>query len=134
MKTKLIFLALIAIAVFQSCGSGSSYQDKVQSIEEIEKADPLTFLSVEGKYGENFWGDKIEIEGTITNLATVASYKDAKVRVNFFTKTKTLLGSEEYTVYEIFKPNSQKNFTLTVKNYENVNSIGLDVVEAIPLN
>lgn len=132
MKTKLFFLALIAIAMLQSCGSGSSYQEKVQTIEEMERSEPLSFLGISGKFEENFWGDEINIEAEVSNSATVASYKDIVVRVSYYTKTNTLLGSEDFTVYEVFKPNTIKKVALNVTKYKNVKALNLEIISAIP--
>jgi hypothetical protein len=110
--------------------SGSSYEEKIMTIEEIERSQPTNFLSANGTYNENFWGDKIKIQGRIKNSATVAIYKDAVIKVIYYSKTKTVLGSENYTIYEVFSPHSTKNFELKVTNYKDVNSIGLDVVSA----
>ncbi|RBA27578.1 hypothetical protein [Flavobacterium tibetense] len=111
--------------------SGSSYQEKVMTVEEIERSQPKKFLSANGTYNENFWGNKIKIQGRIKNSATVAIYKDAVIKVTYYSKTKTVLGSENYTIYEVFSPHSTKNFELKVTKYKNVNSIGLDIVNAI---
>lgn len=111
-------------------GSGS-YQEKVMTVEEIERSQPTNFLTASGYYNENFWGDKLKVHGTITNSATVASYKDAVVRITYYSKTKTELGSKDYTIYEVFPPHSTKNFELKIDNYKDVNSIGWDVVSAV---
>lgn len=113
-------------------GSGDSYQEKVMTIEEIERSQPTNFLSANGTYRENFWGDKIKVNCVLTNRATVATYKDAVVRITYYTKTKTELGSKEYSVYEIFPPNSSKTIELKIDNYKDVNSIGWDVISASP--
>lgn len=109
-----------------------NYFEKVLTIEEIENDTPTNFLLADGTYTESFWGTKINIDGKITNKATVADYKDVKVRVTYYSKTKTVLGSEEYTLYEIFPPNSVKPFKLKIENYKDVNTIGWDVVSALP--
>lgn len=113
-------------------GTGDSYQEKVMTIEEIERSQPTNFLSADGTYRENFWGDKIKVNCVITNRATVATYKDAVVRITYYTKTKTELGSKEYSVYEVFPPNSTKTVELKIDNYKDVNSIGWEVISASP--
>lgn len=113
-----------------SSNHGESYQEKVMTVEEIERADPSKFLKADGNYNKNFWGDKIKVHGVIQNLATVASYKDAVIRVTYYSKTKTELGSKEYTIYEMFEPHSTKNFELKIDNYKDVSSIGWEVVSA----
>ena len=110
--------------------SSGSYQEQKISIEEKEQAYPTNFLDATGTYRENLLGDKLKINGTITNSATVATYKDAIVRVTYYSKSKTNLGSEDYTIWDVFPPHSTKKFKLKIKNYSNVNSIGWDVIDA----
>lgn len=107
-----------------------SYHEKKMTIEDIENSEPLRFLNADGNYNKSFWGTKIKVHGNITNKATVATFKDAVVRITYYSKTKTILGSNDYTIYELFPPNSIKKFELKIKNYKDVNSIGWDVIKA----
>ncbi|MDD4236717.1 MAG: hypothetical protein PHF99_11945 [Bacteroidales bacterium] len=129
-----IFAAIAIISNINQNGSGhnsgDNYQEKVMTVEETERSQPTKFLSATGTYRENFWGDKFKVDCKITNKATVATYKDAVVRVTYYTKTKTVLGSNDYTIYETFPPNSTKTVEIQIENYKNVNSIGWDVISA----
>jgi hypothetical protein len=116
-----------------SSSSASGYQQKIMTIEEIERSQPAKFLKADGTYRENFWGDKFKIKCTISNKATVASYKDPVVRVTYYSKTKTVLARNSYTIYEVFQPHSEKTVDLKIDNYKDVNSIGWEVVSAIGL-
>lgn len=107
-----------------------SYEQKVMTVEEMEKATPVNFLNASGNYNENFWGNKIKVHGVINNTATVATYKDAVVRVTYYTKTNTEIATADYTIYDIFPPHSEVKFELKIDNYENVSTIGWDVIEA----
>lgn len=111
-------------------GTGDNYYDKVQSVEEIEKSQPTDFLYADGNYRENFIGDKLVVNCVITNKATVATYIDAVVRVTYYTKTKTELESNDYTIYEEFPPTSTKTVELRIDNYKNVNSLGWEIIDA----
>jgi len=102
------------------------------TVEEIEKSAPTQFLSATGNYRENFWGDKFKIDCEITNKATVATYKDAVIKITYYSKTKTVLGSSKHIIYESFPPHSTKTVKLKVDNYSNVSSIGWDVIKAVP--
>jgi len=115
-----------------SGSSGESYQEKILTVEEIERTQPTNFLTVSGNYNKNFWGDKINVQGVIENRATVAKYKDAVVKVTYYSKTNTPLAKNNYTIYDVFSPRSQIKFTLKIENYQNVSSIGLDIISAIP--
>jgi len=127
---------LFVVNNMNSSGGGSygtgeeTYQEKVMTVEEIERSQPRNFLTADGNYNENFWGDKIKVYGVIKNTATVASYKDAVVRVTYYSKTKTELGSKEYTIYDNFPPHSEVKFELKIENYKDVNSIGWEVIQA----
>lgn len=103
----------------------------VMTVEEIESSQPTDFLTATGNYDKNFWGDKIRIHGNIVNKATVTTYKDAVIKVTYFSKTQTELGSKEYTIYEMFAPNSTKPFELKVDNFRDVESIGVEVTGAV---
>src|SRR4051812_42345132 len=80
--------------------SNESYQQQVLSIEEIERSEPTNFLSADGTYNENFFGNKLKIHGVVKNTATVATYKDAVIRVSYYSKTKTVLATNNYTIYD----------------------------------
>jgi len=108
-----------------------TYEEKVMTVEEIERSQPTNFLMADGNYNESFWGDKIKVHGIIKNTATVASYKDAIVRITYYSKTKTELGSKEYTIYDVFPAQSEVKFELKIENYKDVHSIGWDVITAI---
>lgn len=108
-----------------------TYQEKVMTVAEIENSQPTQFLTADGKYIQNFLGTKLKVYGTITNTATVASYKDAKVKVTYYTKTKTEIGSNTYTIYETFAPQSTVQFELKIENYQDVSTINWDVIDAI---
>lgn len=107
-----------------------SYQEKIMTVEEMERAEPLKFLNADAEYNTNFWGNKFKIRGKIKNNATVATYKDAVVRITYYSKTKTEMGSKDFTIYETLPPNLATKFELKVDNYQGVQTIGCDVVDA----
>jgi hypothetical protein len=123
-------LILGGFTIYNEINSGTSYYEKVMNIEETEQSQPTAFLDADGDYNESFWGDKINVHGKITNSATVATFKDAVVRVTYYSKTKTVLRSNDYIVYELFPPNSVNNFELKIENYKDVKTIDWDVIKA----
>jgi hypothetical protein len=114
--------------------SGDEYietvEEEVLTQEDRERLEPAKFLHADGKYRETILGNKIRIFGVVTSSATVVSYKDAVVKVTYYSKTKTELGSEKYVVYESFSPGSMVEFELKVDNYSDVETIGWEVVDA----
>lgn len=124
---------IMVTILFISCGNENkeSYAEKKMTIEQMEQSEPIRFLDVSGNYNKSFWGTKINVHGKIVNRATIATYKDAVVKVIYYSKTKTVLGSKDYIIYELFPPNSTKTFELKIENYKDVNSIGLELVKAL---
>ena len=137
LKTAVVsVLVLVGLEVFASYNNDNSqpetYADKVLTIKDIENNSPTDFLSADGKYRESFWGTKLKLDVSVTNQATVADYKDVVIRIRFYSKTETLIGTEDHTIYEVLPPNSVKNFKLEVKNYKDVETIGWEVIDALP--
>lgn len=144
------FLTLfITTVILISCNSESGTTDDSPSnnvevektpeqlkaeLKQQEQSAPSEYLTADGTYRENFFGDKLKIKCTIRNNATLASFKDIVVRVTFYTKTDTELGSKDYTLYEIVNSNSEKTIDMKIDTYKNVEKIGWRVISATPLN
>jgi hypothetical protein len=140
-KTTLLFCLVLTFLVSCDSGGSTSSSSAPKSTEELkmdltaqEQNFPTDYLSADGTYRENIWGSKLKISCTITNRATLATFKDAIVQVTYYSKTKTVLGTKEYTIYEMFPPNSSKTIELKIDNYNDVNSIGWDVISATAVN
>lgn len=133
--TIILFLLMILVSFFANYkdseySTSPTYEESVMTIQEIEAANPINYLQANGTYNENFVGDKIRIDGIIANSATVTTFKDVTVRVHFYSKTKTLIGSEDYTLYEFYPPKTKQEFKLKVKAYSNVSTLGWEVINA----
>jgi hypothetical protein len=126
-----IFIVLNKTNVGGGSGPGT-YQEKIMSIEDTEKANPAQYLEASGTYKETFWGGKFKIEGTVTNNATVAKYKDVVVEVVFYTETDTELQRERYVIYDYFPPHETKNFELKVEIPSGAKKLGWKAVDAKP--
>ena len=122
------------VLTFPSCDSGvnkENYYSKVAELTSYETNNITEFLSADGSYREGFWGDKFVVNCTIKNTAMIASFKDVTIRVTYYSATKSVLGTEDYTIYKIFAPQSEKTVELEIKNYKDVASIGWDVLQAL---
>ena len=112
MKSLTLFVALLCILItLSNCNnSGSSSQKSPEELRMelklLEQSRPADYLSVSANYHENFWGDKIKAKCTFINKASIAAYKDVVIKVIYYSKTNTELGSKDYTVYELFSPSS----------------------------
>lgn len=140
-SANLSYLIIIIGAVIglNCCGSnstndfntetGSSYQETKMTLEEQERANPMAFLSTDGTYKKNLLGEWV-LNGTVSNSATVATYKDVVLEVHFYSKTKSLIGTEKHSLYEYFVAGKTKSFKIKTFGYKGTSSIGWDIISA----
>jgi hypothetical protein len=131
---KFSYLLVIALLI-SSCRSPNSqtYEEQKMSIQEIEKTNPLNFLTADGTYNQNFWGDILKIHGMVHNKATVANYKDVVVEIIYLSQTDTELKRENYVIYDFFNANSSKAFELKVNRPSPCKKLNWSVVGATAL-
>ena len=137
---KSLFLLPVILLAAASCNSGgfsgntsaSTYQEKVMSVEETERANPSQFLVADGTYRPNFWGDKMKISGTVENTATVANFKDVVIEVTFYSATQTVLDTRQYTLYEYVPAHSKKTFEWRVDAPQDCKKLGWRAVSGTP--
>ncbi len=91
-----------------------TYEEQILSIEDQEKMGPKKFLKAAGTYKETIFGGNFKIDGTITNTATVAKFKNVVIEVNFYTSKNKYLRSERYTIADTFLAGSTKEFKLKI--------------------
>jgi hypothetical protein len=133
---KIIFSLIVASTfAFTSCNSGGSYsqQDRPKTPEELrmelkfqEQINPNKFLTVSATMSPNkvkireaglfrdaeYGVDGYNIEGTITNTATIARFKDVVLTVTFMSQTETIIEEKDHVIYEYYEPNTTKEFSL----------------------
>jgi len=140
-----LFLTGIAIQYFENQSSSynryggendsPSYEERVQSVEELEKEAPLSYLSTTGNYRKNLLGTKYKVNLNIVNTATIASYKDITIRFSFRSKTDTELSSIQKTFYEVAKAGSSKSFKVKLDiPYKEVSKLDWEITNATPKN
>lgn len=133
-KSYLLILGLCFIVVFNFCNSGGSsegyYSQKV-SIEIEERNNPLRFLSTDGTYRPTLFGNKKKvIEGSISNNATVVTYKNVTLEFYFYNKNEDKIGSGSQTLYQNFPPQKTINFKLKIDFPKGTKTIGWDIKSA----
>ncbi len=141
---KIIYSFLLASSTlgFISCGNGSpfkngpsstqNYEQNKMSLEDQEKSNPTRFLSSKGTYREEVFGHKKVIEGTITNKATVATFKDVVLHFTFLSRTQTIIGTANYVIYDFFLPNQTKPFNFKIDAPGGTATLGWEVGAAVP--
>lgn len=137
MKKSFVLAAMASVFLF-SCSESDSkraakekdnYQAAKESMENKEKKNPQNFLIVSGHDRHNLFGQTV-VKGTITNKATVAIYKDVDIKLDFYSKTKTLLETDKEIVYEIIGPGESKNFKTKYFAPKGTDSVALTVTDA----
>ncbi len=135
MSFKNLICVVIITLSFLGCQSNSSnnnvtYQSAKMTLLQKEQATPISFLKItNGTYKKNLL-DTWVIEGYVTSTATVANYKDVVITVSYYTKTKTLLGTQDFQQYEYVKPGSSVPFKIKSDGYQSTEIIGVDVKRA----
>lgn len=126
----MICIAIVSELIENRNSSSPTYEESVMTIAEMEEANPIDYLESGGQYKENFFGDKLKVEGYIENKATVTTYKDVVIEITYYSKTNSPMKIDNYTIFEFFEPTSKKPFKLKINNYSDINSIGWRIVGA----
>ncbi len=136
---KKILPALIVVSfVFAACGgddktADSNTKDKYEQTKETlgktEKENPKRFLSVEGSDRKNLIGQRV-IKGTISNKATVASYKDVDVELSFYSETGALLEKDHEVIYETITAGNSTNFKTKYFAPKGTDSVAMKIAGA----
>ncbi len=137
MKKTLPALLLLCF-VFAACNTDTDagetkekdkYEQTKESLEQTEKKNPRRFLSVIGNDRKNLIGQRV-IKGTVSNTATVASYKDVDIELSFFSKTGALLEKDHEVIYETIAPGSSTHFKTKYFAPKGTDSVAMKIVAA----
>jgi len=126
-----LFFLLIA-----SCDSANNqhpsvkYEEKKQSLEEMERDSPLKFLKVKGDFHNNFVNQTV-VEGEITNHATLVSYKSIQLQIIFKDKEGATIEKQKQVIDDVVKPNSSDDFKVKISHVKDANSVVVDIVGAV---
>jgi hypothetical protein len=136
MKT-FAFIILLSVIIF-SCNENDTtkavkekegYEAAKESLQDRETKTPAEFLKVLGSNRHNLLGQTV-IKGTISNKAAVTSFKDVDVKLDFYSKTGSLLETDKETIYEIIAPGQSKNFKTKYFAPKGTDSVAFEVTGA----
>jgi hypothetical protein len=98
-----------------------------------ERQNPSEYIEGKLRMRVNILGETV-FEGTINNTASVAVFKDIKIRFNFLSKTKTILAKEDFVIYELLNP-QQSIQIKKIKTYapNNTENFSFSIVDATPV-
>lgn len=70
------------------------------------------------------------IEGFFVNKSTLAKFKDIKVKVTYYSQTKTVIDEESYIFYHFYEPNSTRQFSLKVNPPKAFKTFEFEITDA----
>jgi hypothetical protein len=125
----LLLLSCGGSDVKTASGKKDKYEETKETLAETEKKNPVRFLQVSGGDKRNLIGQTV-VKGTITNTATVATFKDIQVELYFYSKTGTLLEKDLETIFETLGPGKTTEFKTKYFTPKGTDSVGLKVLGA----
>lgn len=98
-----------------------------------EKQNPSQYLKDETKMRTNLIGQKV-IEGTVTNSASVATFKDLVLQVDFLSKTDAVISTQKFTIYEVVGPQQSVKFKFKTYAPSETKGFAASIVNATATN
>jgi len=114
-----------------STATEPTYEEQILSIEDQEKAAPKKFLKAAGDFKKTVFGGNFKIDGTITNSATVAKFKNALIEVSFYTDKNKYISASRFTIEDAFPAGSTKEFKLKIDPPKGADNCKWKVVGAV---
>lgn len=108
-----------------------TYQENKQSLASREQTHPNQFLAIDADNKKNFFGATV-VKGTITNNASVCSYKQTRVKMLSF-KNGIRMEEHEDVFPDLIKPGTSLKFKTRYHLPKGVDSISLSVMNAYPV-
>jgi hypothetical protein len=154
---KNLILVMLTIVFLAACNSKKEFHETEtpKTPEELkaelkmdEESNPIKYLEIDGKMHDSILKTREEsffhnaefkkigtlINGTIKNKASVAKFKDAVMKVSYYSATNTEISSETHTMYQFYEPNSEKKFSVMIKKPEETKGFGIEIIKATATN
>lgn len=106
-----------------------TYEVVKETLADKEKKNPARFLEAKNTDRKNLIGQTV-VKGTITNHATIASYKDIALKLSFYSKTAVKLDEGAETIYEKINPGQTIRFKTKYFAPKGTDSVAVQVVKA----
>jgi len=133
MKNCLLVITLLALVT--SCKNGNqkfdekSYAQSKESLADKEKKNPIAFLEVLGNDRRNWLGQTV-VKGVIHNKASIAAYRDIRIKMLFYNKEGKLVANHEDVYQETLLPNNSMKFKARYGTPRGTDSVALSVMSA----
>lgn len=128
----------VMLGFFILFSSVSAQAQKRKSAENLkndllrtEQANPMTYISVNSySWSVNLAANTV-IKGSLRNTATLAWYRNVKIRAKFYTENGTYISGSDhiFTVLKNFPPGQTIDFRSTISSYwKNAKSARLEII------
>ena len=105
------------------------YQHGKETLADTEKKYPVKFLRAEISYKRNLLGQTV-VRGKIFNNAKMVTFKDAELKLLFYSKTRALLEEDHETIYESVAPGGSSSFKSKFFAPKGTDSVGAVLLSA----
>jgi hypothetical protein len=109
--------------------SGKSAEELKADLATTESQNPGEYLKGQVRIRRNLLGEVV-VEGTLSNNATLAVYKDIVLQIDYLSKTGTVLLSKDHTVYEVIQPNGFANFKFKFFGSKDIKEVSARILGA----
>ena len=124
-----VFLASCANKTKNANAEKDNYEKAKESLQEREKKNPASFITVTSTDKHNLFGQTV-VKGSVKNEAKICIYKDLQLELYFYSKTGTLLGKDNETIYEEIAPGKSVDFKTKYFAPKGTDSVGVKVLSA----
>jgi hypothetical protein len=124
-------LATFCVVILFSCKQkfdNKTYEENKVSLTQRESDNPQQFLKLSSDDKKNIFGATV-IKGKIVNTASVAVYKNTRVKTVCF-KNGVRVEEHEDVMPDVIKPGSVKNFKIKYHLPKGTDSLALSIISA----
>jgi hypothetical protein len=110
--------------------SETTEDDAETTVEDSESTDATIYLVISEPYFVDIQDADYKINCEIYNSSSTVTFKDAKIKITYYSDAEVEIGTEYTTIYETFEQDKDKTFELTVDKFDYAYSVELQVVRA----
>lgn len=133
---RIVVIASFVVMCLLSCNQTKTdkideqdYAKTKESLESKEKKSPLRFLKVDADFHKNIIGQTV-IKGEVKNIATVAVYKNIRLKLLYYNKEGKLFENHEEVLDGSLSPGDAKKYKAKYRTKEKTDSIAVSVMSA----
>lgn len=129
-------IALTACKGKEAKADDKSYKQTKQTLADKEKDNPTGFLTITAPRDKKTLfgiGRQTIVKGTVSNLATVCTYKDVRVKLLAFDKTGKQVEEHEDVMDDVLAPGASAGYRSHYKLPRETDSIALSIMSATAL-